>query len=340
MDMDSVLLSPNGATTLPTSLNYIVEELKKHRSLKPAEMRRIILEAKVQPEDLMPWADFDHPIADSYGRQLVYDGGNFEVMVMSWKPGDFSTIHDHGSTQWGAVQIFGPAEHATFRVDSNSLSTLARWQVEPGAVVGVSHSLVHQMGNPTKDQKFLSLHVYGLAENIDSVTGDARVFDLEKGNIQRVDGGVFFALPPDEIKRVEKAPSPDWPTRLRHMVELVRRLRKMDMAEQPCEHKNLDEVIKCTYSVLHLGRLRGHMQSIVNKPGFNTSSREWCLLTFEMNEAAKLQIELQEESRLPEHHLDFVEMHEVLSSHDMGRIRTYFGLDLIGDTSISEAQHN
>ena len=338
MDTGILVPKPAGAAALPSSLNYIIEELKKHRRLKPAEIRRIILEAKVQPEDLAPWADFNHPVADSYGRKLVYDGGNFEVMVMSWQPGDFSTIHDHGSTQWGAVQIFGPAEHATFRVEDDSLSTLARWQVEPGEVVGVSHSLVHQMGNPTSDQRFLSLHVYGLAENIDSVTGDARVFDLENNTIQRVDGGVFFALPPDEVKRLEAAPAPDWPTRLRHMVELVKRLRKMETAGQPCEHKNLEKAIEDTFSLQQLGQLRHHVQKIVDHGGLE--SKAWRLLKLEIGKAAKLQARLQGGEALPDACLDFTKIKAVMESGDLEKIKSFFDIKADSKAAFDPATDN
>ncbi|MCB0638640.1 MAG: hypothetical protein KDC54_18545, partial [Lewinella sp.] len=102
-------------TQLPVSLQQIARQLAAQHPARAAAVRKIVLEAQVQPADLAPWADFDHPVSDSYGRKLVYKADNFEIMVMSWRPGDFSTIHDHGHTQWGAVQIFGPAEHATFR---------------------------------------------------------------------------------------------------------------------------------------------------------------------------------------------------------------------------------
>jgi hypothetical protein len=69
-------------------------------------------------------------------------------MVMSWRPGDFSTIHDHGYTQWGAVQVFGPAEHATFRIDDDKIATLARWRMKNRDVIGVHHDLLHQMATP------------------------------------------------------------------------------------------------------------------------------------------------------------------------------------------------
>ena len=64
--------------------------------MTPAIARQCVLDANLRAEDLTAWADFDHPVEDSYGRRLVYDGGDFEIMVMSWAPGDFSAIHDHG----------------------------------------------------------------------------------------------------------------------------------------------------------------------------------------------------------------------------------------------------
>ncbi|MBK8652428.1 MAG: hypothetical protein IPN20_00425 [Haliscomenobacter sp.] len=120
-----------------------------------------------------------------------------------------------GTPNGGAVQVFGPAEHATFRVDSGRISTLARWQMEPYEAVGVHHDLVHQMGNPTADQPFLSLHIYGEPEDDPSITGDARVFDLFKQQIQRVNGGVFFALPPNGCRGNRTSPVPDFPTKIR-----------------------------------------------------------------------------------------------------------------------------
>ena len=334
MNIDSEQTASERKEPLPKSLHSIIEELKKHRHLKPAEMRRIVLDAKVKSDDLMPWATFDHCVTESYGRKMIYHGGNFEVMVMSWAPGDFSTIHDHGGTQWGAVQVFGPAEHATFRAEGDSLRTLARWEVKPGDVLGVANSLIHQMGNPTKDQVFLSLHIYGLAENLESITRGARVFDPETNGIQRIDGGVFFALPTDGIMRVEKGPDADFPTRLRHMVELVRRLCKMDAAGKPCPHKKLGEIIEDTFSILHLRKLRRHLHAIVNADGFDFGSKAWKILVGETGEAAKLQTQLREKNQLSEPYLDFVEIHGVLSGQDMEKVRGYFSLEVGKDSEL------
>ncbi|HRF39780.1 MAG TPA: hypothetical protein PK198_13400, partial [Saprospiraceae bacterium] len=84
----------------PATLSHIIHTLQNSGPLRPAELRRLVLEAQVKQEDLLPWADFEHPVADSYGRKLAYKEDHFEIMVMSWLPGDFSSLHDHGFTQY------------------------------------------------------------------------------------------------------------------------------------------------------------------------------------------------------------------------------------------------
>lgn len=230
-----------GENQLPTSIQFIIEHLQHQHIMTPAEMRSLVLSANVQAEDLLPWADYDHPVQDSYGRRMIHKGPHFEVMVMSWLPGDFSAIHDHGHTQWGAVQVFGPAEHATFAVQDGLLRTTARFNFSPGDVVGINHGMTHQMGNAT-DEPFVSLHVYGLDEAVESVTGNAKVYELREGAILRVDGGVFLALPESEVLRREPCPPADEPTQQRYLQDLANRLEKMASAGLPGADEQWKEV--------------------------------------------------------------------------------------------------
>ena len=296
---------------LPDSLRFIIEKLEERKEWKPAEVRRVVLEAGVKQEDLLPWADYGHPASDSYGRRLIYQEGNFEMMAMSWAPGDFSAIHDHGHTQWGAVQVFGPAEHATFRVDEGRITTLFRSQFKPGDVVGVSHTLVHQMGNPT-DEYFMTLHVYGRPEDIDNVTGDARVYDLEHETIQRVDGGVFYALPEEEVKWTEPGPRPDFPTRLRHMVELARRLQRMDEAGMPGSRDRLEATLADLYSDKHRTQLLRCLDANIDENGHEANSVYWRNLNHELKEAAQLQRELKSAQRPEDNFHHYAELYDAL----------------------------
>jgi SAM-dependent methyltransferase/predicted metal-dependent enzyme (double-stranded beta helix superfamily) len=301
----------NRVEDLPTSLQYIVQQLEKERELRPADMGRIVLEAKVKAADIAAWADYNHSPADSYGRRLIYGADNFELMAMSWAPGDISGIHDHGYTEWGAVQVFGPAEHATFRIEDGQMSTLSRFQFKPGDVVGVSHTLIHQMGNMT-EKPFLTLHVYGRPEEIENVTGDARVYDLENNLIQRVDGGVFFALPESEIKWKEEGPVADFPTRLRYRVELARRLQKMAEANLPGASEQLQAVLQRLYAdTEHLSLLRC-LSEQVDEQGHEQNSVYWRNLNQELQAAAALQTEVEGAQGASDHFHKYAELYDAL----------------------------
>lgn len=209
-------------SNLSPKIQRLIAAIESDDHLTPSRARRLLEESDITQADLAPWADFDHPIEDSYGRKLIHNGGFYELMAMSWVDGDMAAIHDHGYTQWGAVKLFGPAEHAIFRVEDGVLTTAERKVFEPGSVVGVGHDLIHQMGNVGRDP-YMTLHLYGCYERDNDITADARLYNLHEGEIEITSGGVFFGLPEEAISRRQEAPKADFPTQLRDKVELLRR---------------------------------------------------------------------------------------------------------------------
>ncbi len=276
---------------LPESIQRLIASIESEQDMTPYRARELLLEAQLKMEDLEAWADYDHPAADSYGRRLVYDGGYFEMMVMSWLPGDCSGIHDHGHTQWGAVQVFGPAEHAVFLMQDGAISTLSRNKVKAGQVLAVGHQLVHQMQNPT-NIKFLTFHLYGTPEPARPITGGARVFVIESNEIQRTDGGVFYALPEEQITAKEPGPRPDYMTWLRDLVELLKRLHRTQSAgplpgnwetRQKELQQKLFDVKNWDWFVRDL------MYNVDEETGFVLDAAVYNLLRKELTEAAEVQ---------------------------------------------------
>ncbi|MFG6104397.1 hypothetical protein U2F10_19195 [Leptothoe sp. EHU-05/26/07-4] len=212
--------------TYPINLQKLIYSLQETPDFTPEDIQTMVVKADISAQDLMPWADFNHPVTDSYGRQLVFDGGHFEIMVMSWMPGDFSAIHDHGATQWGAVQCFGAAEHFIYTFTQGVLYTLQPAHYSPGMVHLVDHSLIHHMGNPGREP-FLSLHVYGCQDAQGPITGNARIFDLFEGSLQYTDGGVFHGLPEDQINQKRYGLEADRETTLRHHRLMCDRIQRI-----------------------------------------------------------------------------------------------------------------
>jgi predicted metal-dependent enzyme (double-stranded beta helix superfamily) len=185
------------------------------------QLLELVTAADVQGADLEPWADYYHPSEDSYGRQIVLHGGHYEIMVMTWLPGDISAIHDHGGAEWGLVKCFGHALHDCFRLTGMVLEEAGSRPYHYGDMAFIDASLIHQMGNLCSGP-FLSLHVYGCRRTRPLITGQARVFDLDLGEIQFTDGGVFHALPDSRISRRKHG--------LRAAPDLVARQRALKLA--------------------------------------------------------------------------------------------------------------
>lgn len=267
---------------LPKALAVIVDVLEKEQPTKPSQIVSIVKKSDVTKKDLLPYADFDHPAKDSYGRKMVYKGVNYEVMVMSWNKGDLSAIHDHGHTMWGAVKIFGKAEHATFRWEDEDISTLARWQVKEGDVLGVGHSLVHQMGN-SDQEPFLSLHIYGHVDPQDNITGEARIFDLYHQQIQRVNGGAFFNLKDNEIVKKQEGPKADFATELRFHLESYKRMLKAGDPEAEAYYQYI-------FDPAHMAPLITYLKEITDVDTDRVNhSIQWKILKRELREAAAVQ---------------------------------------------------
>ena len=179
---------------LSKNLELLVQSLstavEKEGKLSPLRACEIVGAAKITAEDLEPYADFDHPIADCYGRKLVVDNGSFEVMVMSWNPDHYSSIHNHGYTQWGVVQVFGNTHHMIYHVKDNELRFSKKEILTPGGVVKVNNKFIHQMGNATTS-RYMTLHVYGSNERDKDITADAQNYDLEFNRISHTTGGAY-----------------------------------------------------------------------------------------------------------------------------------------------------
>jgi len=295
---------------ISNNLKILIEKIENSEDLSVGKLKKLLQEAQIKSEELMPWADFEHSPADSYGRNLVYDGGFFEVMVMSWLPQDFSAIHDHGYTEWGAVQIFGPAEHAIFFAQDGEIKTLSRNLVNSGQIVGVGNQLVHQMGNPTEDTNFLSLHIYGNFDRTGDITADARIFDVEHNQVLRTSGGIFFGLPESQINTLEQGFEADFITSLRDRTEQIKRIKKAEENNIYKGYKALDKLIERFFDPKQFGEVVENIEEYLDENHHNTHSAYWKLLNWELEEAAKLQNDLLEKEKNADYFQHYAEVYD------------------------------
>ena len=229
------------------SVKNLVKTLESLEEFTPESVHEVVSECDIGVEDLKNWIVYDYPVSDSYGRKMVHDGGFFEVMVMCWRPGDYSAIHDHGKAEFGAVKLFGGAEHASFELEEGRLTTIARERNESGTTLKVTASLIHQMGNPG-EENFFSLHVYGNVDLESGITSEARIFDYSRNELLFVNGGVFYLLPESEIVHRKKLPEADDETRSRDLIEAAKRAKAMG---NNFEYERLMDEVSSGYSSKH-----------------------------------------------------------------------------------------
>ena len=208
------------------SVRNLVKALESLEQFTPESVHGVVSECNIGGEDLRDWIDYEYPVSDSYGRKMAHNGGFFEVMIMSWRPGDYSAIHDHGKAEFGAVKIFGDVEHAIFKLEDQKFTTISRERVESGTTLKVTPSLIHQMGNPG-ESNFFTLHVYGNVDLDGGITSEARIFDYSRNELLFVNGGIFYLLPEDKIVRREELPEADYATRSRDLIEAAKRAKAM-----------------------------------------------------------------------------------------------------------------
>ena len=102
--------------------------------------------------------------ANTYARNLVCRSADFELLVLCWKPGHASTIHDHaGSLNAIRVhrgeltsRVFVPA--AGRPAGAGPVELVAEERVMPGGQTGLDHGGIHQLVN-TAAEDLVTLHV-------------------------------------------------------------------------------------------------------------------------------------------------------------------------------------
>ena len=214
---------------LAVEVQIVIKAIEKCEKVTPHKAKEILLENPIPLGKLGSFVDFDHPALDCYGRKMIYIGENFELMLMSWNPGNFSAIHDHGYTQWGAVYLYRNVQHNIYSIKNKSISFGKKKLLPAGSAVAVNHALVHQMGNPSTE-RLCSLHLYGCETEMDEITADTRIFELENKVVKHTTGGAFFNLPVEVVYDYEPCPTPNRETMIYHCGLLLDYFNRQNMA--------------------------------------------------------------------------------------------------------------
>jgi cysteine dioxygenase len=142
------------------SLRALVEALESQSSAPALEQIYDWLEnAVISEEELKPYVGFKE---GNYWRHRVCRNEFVEMLVLCWRPGHRTPIHDHNGSH-GAVKICeGVMWETTFNFDSvKGLKYKAAREYPRGAVTGSDIPDIHQLGNSdVSGQDLVTVHVY------------------------------------------------------------------------------------------------------------------------------------------------------------------------------------
>lgn len=124
-------------------------------------------------------ADYIHFCDERYSRNQLARGAQFHALVLCWKPGQASPIHDHRGASCGVRVIDGVATETSFRRHGERLEAHSVATMRAGQGCGSFDDDIHQIRN-NGDGNLVTLHVYSpCLDNInlyDRETGAVTVF--------------------------------------------------------------------------------------------------------------------------------------------------------------------
>jgi len=142
------------------SLKELAEVLSKQAAVPSlAQLNELIERTRIDPEELQPYLGFKE---GNYSRHRVIKNEFVEMLVLCWKPGQRTPIHDHNGSH-GAVLVYeGILWETTFVYEPNQgLVYNSHRELRAGGLTGSEIPDIHQLGNPdVSGRDLITIHCY------------------------------------------------------------------------------------------------------------------------------------------------------------------------------------
>jgi cysteine dioxygenase len=133
-----------------------------HHRVPLDELTRRIEDLSIGFDDVAPFAHFG---ARTYQRNLMHEGPGYQALILCWRAGQRSPIHDHRGSSCGVRVLRGIATETFFdRTPDGYIYATASRQLAEGSVCGSQDDDIHQMSNlQCGGADLVTLHVYSPA---------------------------------------------------------------------------------------------------------------------------------------------------------------------------------
>jgi len=154
--IEAKVAAPAGRLTFKT----LAETLQSMTSVPSLEeTNQLIEQTDISREDISPYLGFK---AGNYSRHRVMKNESVEMLVLCWKPGQRTPIHDHNGSH-GAVFVHqGILWETTFDYDiKTGLQYKSHRELRAGGLTGSAIPDIHQLGNPdVSGRDLVTIHIY------------------------------------------------------------------------------------------------------------------------------------------------------------------------------------
>ena len=123
------------------------------------KLNDLLERTRISLDELQPYLGFK---AGNYSRHRVMKNEFVEMLVLCWKPGQRTPIHDHNGSH-GAVWVHeGILWETTFNYDAvTGLAYKAHRELRAGGLTGSEVPDIHQLGNPdVSGEDLITIHIY------------------------------------------------------------------------------------------------------------------------------------------------------------------------------------
>jgi cysteine dioxygenase len=134
-----------------------LQELKAVPSL--AWLNETIERTRIDPDEVQPYLGFKE---GNYSRHRVMKNEFVEMLVLCWKPGQRTPIHDHNGSHGAVLVHEGILWETTFGYDTeHGLGYKAHRELRAGGLTGSEIPDIHQLGNPdVSGRDLITIHIY------------------------------------------------------------------------------------------------------------------------------------------------------------------------------------
>jgi cysteine dioxygenase len=124
-----------------------------------AEIYELVERTTITPEEVQPYLGFK---AGNYSRHRVMKNEFVEMLVLCWKPGQRTPIHDHNGSHGAVFVQQGILWETIFDYDAQAgLDYKSHRELRAGSVTGSEIPDVHQLGNPdVSGSDLVTIHIY------------------------------------------------------------------------------------------------------------------------------------------------------------------------------------